>query len=215
MQYKDNLNDFRDLFYELIKQKKFYAYSKSQFNRNYNGGWWIIRIAAKYSKALNGFVVSFPFGFHLEKIEKTVSALCSTKYSSKSITGLYPNIGAMFNNKCFYEVLIKDNTNVIDVVNDVIYYFEKYVEPIIFRYQAPEEFYCAMDKSRELYCTLNAEKMYFQYAAISLIEKNYNKMYDILDSIPEKYYIFNNTTKEKCKEIAGQIQEDKNYATDT
>lgn len=215
MQCKDNLNKFKKLFYELLKQKEFYSYSKLQFNRNYNGGWWIIKIVAKYSKALNGFVVSFPFGFHLVEIEKIVSALCSTKYSSKSITGWYPNIGEMFDNKCFYEVLIKDNTNVNDVVNDVMYYFEKYVEPIISKYQVPEEFYCAMDKSRELYSALNAEKMYFQYAAIFLIKKKYEKAYNVLDSIQEKYYLINSTTKENCKAIAKQIQESKNYAIDT
>lgn len=201
---KIKTEEFLSILADRMKLRQFSLHGKKQFERRFDGGCWIFKAADKYSKTLGGYVITFPLFVRLEGVERVTSALWGTKYSKTSVTGGC-NMGHLFCNKCLYEILITDNTNVNDVADDVMYYFEKYALPLIAELVQPADFYREMQRDGRLFIMMSAHNMDFQYAAMQYLQGEYEKMSDTLDSIGGNGFSAVGTSKEKCLEAAEML----------
>lgn len=92
--------------------------------------------------------------------------------------------------------MITHNTIIKDVVDDIIYHYDKYVDYLICKFHSAQELCFEILEDKILYSSLCS--YYLQEAAILLIVGRYSAMLDMMHKIPDNYFANFPVSKIEC-----------------
>ena len=175
--------------------------SSNSFAYKFNGGVWLFKMNEKLSLRTGGSIVSYQLTYHLNNLEHISAFFSNAKYSAVSPTGVFGNIGMIFGCNT-YEHNLNDNTDVSDVVDDLIFHYQKYIDPFIIKYSTPEAFYDAICSECPLIIS-SLVNTHFHMAAAHILCAEYEEAKDILKNAPDS--IFKAHSRSECLSSIGYV----------
>lgn len=193
---KEKSNELSECLSLQMQSRGFAKYRKNQFRKKIGGGWWYFRYFEKKYKSLDGIVISFQIGYHLDAAEEIAARLSNSKYDKNAVTGCFNNMGHLFKKSTCHEMLLTCNTIIEDVVDDIIYHYDKYAADLIGSFNSARELYSEIPDNNFLYSTLCSK--YLQQAAVLLLAGRYSESFELIRNSPENYFSELPISKTEC-----------------